>query len=92
MNRAQRIRAMLGEFFADDENPDSIAPEDTIIHNQTTGGIVPQCPTCGMDLIPGFMSPAMVQCPNCMNTIDLAKGNFPYRTKAPNMSRGQYGS
>ena len=92
ITRAQRIQQRIGEFFADDEAPDSIAPEDTIIKNQTKGGIVPQCPTCGIDLIPGFMTPAMIQCPACMIDVDLAKGNYPYRTKSGNATRGVYGS
>ncbi len=95
MTRAQRIKGLMDEFFADDEAPDAIAPEDTIIHNVSKpfpNGIVPQCPTCGIDVIPGFLSPSQVQCPGCMTDINLAKGNYPYRTHAPNMSRGKYGN
>lgn len=92
MNRAQRIQYIMQEFFADDEAPSTISREDTIIKNQMPGGIVPLCPTCGRDLIPGFMSPSMIQCPKCMTDVDLAYGKYPYRTHAPNMSRGSYGS
>lgn len=93
MTRSERIKYWIAEFFADDDNddPNAITPEDTIIHNQTMDGIVPQCPTCGRDVIPGVMSPSLVQCPGCMTDIDLANGKYPYRTHAPNMSRGRYG-
>ena len=95
ITRAQRIRQQIGEFFADDEAPDSIAPEDTILHNlgkPFPDGRIPLCPTCGRDVIPGFMTPQMVQCPGCFTDIDLANGKYAYRTKSGNMSRGQYGS
>jgi hypothetical protein len=92
MNRAQRIQSAMREFFADEEAPSTISPEDTIIKNQTPGGIVPLCPTCGRDLLPGLSGAALVQCPLCMTDVNIANGNFPYRTKAPNMSRGAYGS
>lgn len=92
MNRAFRIQKYIQEFFADDDAPSSISPEDTIIKNQTAGGIVPLCPTCGRDLIPGLDSPHMIQCPLCMTDVNLANGNYPYRTKTPNATRGHYGN
>lgn len=91
MNRAQHITQTLREFFSDDEAPSTIAPEDTILHNQTAGGIVPLCPTCGIDLIPGVSNPSMIQCPCCMTDVNLAAGKYPYRTKTPNRTRGAYG-
>lgn len=98
MNRAQRLQQYIQEFFADDMDDmrsssscSAITPDDTIIKNTTPGGIVPLCPTCGKDLIPGFQNAHMIQCPQCMTDVDLASGKYPYRAHVPNRSRGQYG-
>ena len=62
-----------------------VRPEDTLIKNQTMpDGIVPQCPTCGRDVIPGVLTPSIVQCPGCMTDIDLANGMYKYRTLSGN--------
>lgn len=90
MTRAQRIKQAMQEFFADDEAPSTISREDTILKNVGTGGLFPTCPTCSRVLIPGFMNPSMVQCPACQTDVYLAKGEYNYTTKAPNMSRGSY--
>ncbi len=92
ITRSQRIKHLIDEFFADDESPDTLTPDDTIIHNQRQGGIIPQCPTCGMRLIPGFKDASLIQCPGCMTSVDLAKGAFPYTSQVSQRSRGRYGS
>ena len=101
LNRSQYIKAMIGEFFADDEGPSTITKDDTIIQRQQQyhslsdpfpDNRIIMCPTCGKDLIPGFSNPHMLQCSKCFTDVDLAYGKYPYRTHAPSMSRGQYGS
>ena len=72
----------------------AITSQDTVLNTVSKpfpDGIIPLCPTCGKDLIPGFPNPHMIQCPQCMTDVDLAYGKYPYRAHVPNRTRGQYG-
>lgn len=87
MSRAGQILERLERIAEDDDcNAEVyVKPEDTIIRNQSLpDGIVPQCSTCGRDVVPGFLTPSLVQCPKCMDNIDLARGNYKYRTLSGN--------
>ena len=102
MSRAQLLLEKLERVSEDDHNAEvHVKPEDTIIRNQTKhlDGVVPLCPTCGIDLNPGFMTPSQIQCPACMTDVSLAQGAFPYRTLSGNrvaadgvVSKGTYGA
>ena len=100
MNRAQYLIERLDTIAEEYDHYKAITPDDTIIQNQTKhlDGVVPQCPTCGRDLIPGFVYPSQIQCPKCQTDVSLAKGEFPYRTLSGNrvaadgvVSKGTYG-
>jgi len=88
MNRAQRITQQLGEFFADDEQPSTITPDDTVITTVTSKGWT--CPTCGRSLNTGVMNPSFIMCPGCNHEVDTATGRVTYRTRTPNRTRGFY--
>ena len=91
ISRARHIRdRIIGEFFADDN--DSNSPQYHSLTDPFPDARVVLCPTCGRDIIPGFVNPGLVQCPGCQTDIDLAKGKYQYRTRVPNRTRGNYGS
>ncbi len=90
ITRSQRIKGLIDEFFADDEAPDTITPDDTIIQNQKRGGMFPVCPTCSKVLIPGFTNPSLIQCPHCQTDINLATGNVQYTSQPSQRTRGHY--
>ena len=54
---------------------DAVSPEDTIIQNQKypDGNWPKPCPTCSHPMTPGFMTPSIIQCPKCMENVDIHK-------------------